>query len=333
MSADDLRVAALLLADGATVVEWPDDDIGGHALAYAAAGWEVFPLHPWDCQCRDAPKRPGCATAPAQRGKTPRTRHGVLEASTDLAQVAAWWTRWPTANIGGRLPAGVIAIDIDPRHSGLETWATVTAGHGEIVTRTTITGRGDNGRHLYVRHPGGKLNGNLDDIGPGIDIKHHGGYTVLPPSRHALGGLYRWQDALAPIQACPSWLADMIRVKPKAKPPTSKAGASFTGDSVADWFTATHTWADVLTPHGWSLVWGNVDDDGSTWRHPAATSASSATITNGCLFVYTTNTVFEPTSAGDAHGYKKFRAFAMLDHNGNLSDAARAAAKLRGVAA
>jgi hypothetical protein len=36
----------------------------------------------------------------------------------------------------------------------------------------------------------------------------------------------------------------------------------------------------------------------------------------------------DPTTAGDVHGYTKFRATAVLDHGGDLSAAARA---LRGV--
>ena len=65
------------------------------------------------------------------------------------------------------------------------------------------------------------------------------------------------------------------------------------------------------------------------WLHPTATSSCSATIRNGCLFVYSTNTVFDVTEPGNPHGYTKFRAFAVLDHGGNMSAAARA---LRGVA-
>jgi hypothetical protein len=50
------------------------------------------------------------------------------------------------------------------------------------------------------------------------------------------------------------------------------------------------------------------------------------------LFVYSTNTPFEPTEAGRPHGYTRFRAWAVLEHGGDLSAAARAAAQLRGAA-
>ena len=63
---------------GVEIVElWPDD-LGGHALAYALAGWGVFPL----------------------RGKVPTINkedggNGVLDATTNLDQIATWWTEMP----------------------------------------------------------------------------------------------------------------------------------------------------------------------------------------------------------------------------------------------
>jgi hypothetical protein len=42
------------------------------------------------------------------------------------------------------------------------------------------------------------------------------------------------------------------------------------------------------------------------------------------LFVYSPNTPFDPTEPGDPHGYTKFRAYAVLDYNGDLKAAAKA---------
>ena len=82
------------------------------ALAYAARGWQVIPLH--GCahpahtplaQGRCTCGAPDCA----RPGKHPRTRGGVHDATTDAAIIRAWWTQWPDANIGIALPANVIA--------------------------------------------------------------------------------------------------------------------------------------------------------------------------------------------------------------------------------
>ena len=155
---------------------------------------------------------------------------------------------------------------------------------------------------------------------------------MVPPSVHPDGGQYKWVDPATLIDVAPAWLIALLR-KPPPKPPTRGKGLapSLPGESPADWFTRTHTWGDVLGRHGWTIAAGDGESDGSSWRHPTATARWSATISNnGLLFVYSTNTQFEPTTPGDAHGYTKFRACAVLEHRGDLSAAARAARTRRG---
>lgn len=70
---------------------------GRAALVYATEyGWRVFPLHSTDdagmCSCGNAE----CGGP----GKHPRTSRGCLDASTDAAQIRAWWERWSDANVG-----------------------------------------------------------------------------------------------------------------------------------------------------------------------------------------------------------------------------------------
>src|SRR5262245_18998661 len=80
------------------------------AVRYAAAGIAVLPLHTpapvGGCSCRDG-------AACASPGKHPRLRHGLHDASRDPATVAAWWRRWPRANVG--LVTGTVldVCDID----------------------------------------------------------------------------------------------------------------------------------------------------------------------------------------------------------------------------
>ena len=102
--------------------------------------------------------------------------------------------------------------------------------------------------------------------------------------------------------------------------------AQFFGPSVADEYTANTSWADILEPHGWTQADHRQDPDaaGARWLHPTATSACSATISNGCLFVYSPNTPFDVTEGGSPKGYTKFRAYAVLEHGGDMKAAARA---------
>jgi Bifunctional DNA primase/polymerase, N-terminal len=308
---------------GATFVELADDDHGGHALAYGLAGWDVFPLRgkaPWIRRAHP-PGHP-C------KGECGRDGHGVLDATSDLAKIGGWWDRWPDANIGGRVPRGVAVLDSDPRKGG--SFQTLELGHGPLpATCACVSGRGDGGEHRYWQHPGGPITAKR--LPAGIDLKTHAGYCVLPPSIHPDSGQrYQWQDLGAAILAMPSWLVDLLRVKRRpVTPPRPRQRLQPVGDSPADWFTAATTWPEILEPHGWTAI----DPAGTRWLHPNATSELSATVTNDCLFVYSTSTVFEQTEASSPHGYTRFRAWAVLNHGGDLSAAARAVLEIREKAA
>ena len=276
--------------------------IGATAVEYARHHWPVFPL----------------------RGKIPAIPggRGVLDATTDIDTVIDWWSgRYRGANIGGRVPESMIVLDIDPRHGGDLSIAVLEQFHAPLPeTLTTISGRGDGGEHLFYRRPPGKLSAKR--LGSGIDLKTSSGYVVLAPSIHPdTGNPYRRIDR--PVAAPPEWLMKLLRPEPP-KPPKPVRLSRFSGTSIADQFCAATSWADVLMPHGWACLDADPDADGSRWLHPTATSACSATIRNGCLFVYSPNTPFDVTEPSDPHGYTRFRAYAVLNHGGDLSAAARA---------
>ena len=275
-----------------------------HALEGAAAGFEVFPLN----------------------GKVPAIPggRGCLDATTDPTAVRAMWTPRPHANIGVRVPVGQVVIDVDPRHGGDKGLELLEVIHGPLPpTRTALSGRGDGGSHRYYLAPDGPVTGSR--LPQGVDLKTRGGYVVAPPSLHPdTGRPYVWADVREPV-AMPAWLAELLARVVEASVYTPRpvdVFASHGGGSTADDYSQRTTWADVLRPHGWTLVAGDGDGDGSAWRHPTATSAWSATVKHGCLFVYSPNTPLDTTEAGGPRGYTRFRAYAVLNHNGNLSAAA-----------
>jgi hypothetical protein len=93
---------------------------------------------------------------------------------------------------------------------------------------------------------------------------------------------------------------------------------------VAEAFNQATSWTQVLGPHGWTCPDLDPDADGARWRHPGATNPKSATIRHGLLFVYSAATPFQPTEAGAPRGYSRFRAYAVLEHGGDVRAAARA---------
>lgn len=265
------------------------------AIKLAGHGWAVFPL--WG-KIPAISKRDG--------------GNGVLDATTDPAQVAAWWRAWPEANIGLAIPHTVLVIDIDPRHDGHLSLAAHEAAHTELpTTMAAYSGRGDGGRHLYFRRPAGRLTSTR--LGNGVDLKLSGGYVVAPPSIHPdTGRPYRWD--LAPVAAAPGWLVDLLKVN-RATAATRRYQPRAFGSlrPVTNGTLASGSaWVDILGPHGWRCLDADGDANGARWLHPDATSGCSATVRHGCLFVYSTNTVFKVTDAGSPHGYTKARASAAL---------------------
>jgi hypothetical protein len=296
------------------------------ALAYAAAGYEVFPLHgklPFGncpaCEPRSSHYRPHQANECGHE-----LCHGLYAASSDPDRVGRWWAWRPKANIGARVPASLLVVDIDPRHGGLPRLAELERAHGPLPpTRASISGRGDGGQHRWFLHPGGQLTATR--LGSGVDLKTSNGYVVLPPSRHpATGQPYTWAEPTLEPAALPAGWRQLLA--PPAPTPATHQPARLArgwGGDVAEAFNQATSWTQVLSPHGWTCPDPNPDADGARWRHPTATNPKSATIRHGLLFVYSAATPFQPTEAGAPHGYSKFRAYAVLEHGGDLRAAAR----------
>jgi hypothetical protein len=303
--------------------------VGEWALAYAAVGYEVFPLRgklPFGncpaCEPRSPSYRPHEAAECSHE-----LCHGLYAATSDPGRVGRWWGRWPQSNIGVRVPASLLVLDVDPRHGGLGRLAELEREHGLLpATRVSVSGRGDGGQHRWFLHPDGRL--SAARLGAGVDLKTHAGYVLLPPSRHpATGQPYRWVEPILEPAGLPTDWRRLLTPAPAAaaagdRRPSLPAPAR--KGSVAEAFNQATSWPQVLGPHGWTCPDPDADADGARWRHPGATNPKSATIRHGLLFVYSQATPFQPTEAGAPRGYSRFHAYAVLEHGGDLRAAARA---------
>ena len=276
------------------------DLLAAAATELAALGWAVHPL----------------------RGKLPATPHGGLDATSDAKTVADWWGRgrYHGCNIGARVPSSLFVLDIDPRKRGCEeALLSLEVENGRLPdTLTSLSGRGDGGRHYYYRHPGGNLTAR--NLPEGVDVKTSSGYVVMSPSIHPVSlKPYTWLDIRAPVGA-PAWLVKLLKapapVHRQRVTLAQRGGFQAPGDSIADLYSETMSWRDVLI--GWECVDGDGDADGARWKHPSATSPVSATVRYGCLFMYSPNTDLTITEEGVRHGYTRFRALAVLHHGGDL---------------
>ncbi len=132
------------------------------ALAYAEAGWPVFPCQPGE--------------------KLPATAHGFKDATTDPGLIRHWWTRQPTCNVAiatGAPGPDVLDVDVHPNGNGF-------AAFNQLKREGLV-----DGARAYIRTPSGgfhayfsgseQANGRLPD--QHLDFRARGGYVVAPPSK------------------------------------------------------------------------------------------------------------------------------------------------------
>ncbi|MGO2746873.1 bifunctional DNA primase/polymerase [Microbacterium sp.] len=176
------------------------------AARFAQAGMPVFPCVPGE--------------------KRPLTRRGFHDASSDPAQIRAWWRRWPAANIGvptGRA-SGLLVVDVDVHGpvDGRASFDRATAagltGGWELLVRTP-TG----GMHAYYPATPGTEQRSWQAGRAGVDFRGDGGYIIVPPSARTIEGtmaLYRVEEvSTGPARTLDAGrLRDFLDPRPEPRP-------------------------------------------------------------------------------------------------------------------
>ena len=161
-----------------------------HALTYAEkAGWQIFPC---------------------KLDKSPYTKHGCKDATTDPGQIKKWWSRWPDASIGCATgpKSKIWILDID-LPGGPESLQKLISENGELPeTRMQKTGSG--GIHYFFPWNGAKIGNTSGKVGVKVDTRGIGGYIILSPSPHPSGNNYEWLKRMVDLPAAPKWLSDMV---------------------------------------------------------------------------------------------------------------------------
>lgn len=171
--------------------------LGQAALQYAALGLKVFPCRP--------------------RDKSPLTRHGCKDATTDATQIRQWWQRWPEANVA-IATTGLIVVDTDG-----------PGGEAAIITRElppTPTARTAKGMHRFFIDTRGNARNGVQVL-PEVDIRATGGYVIAAPSVHPSGAVYAWVEGLSPadlpMASAPDWVYELQATPPPAPAPQPAA--------------------------------------------------------------------------------------------------------------
>lgn len=172
------------------------------ALAYAARGWRVFP-------CHSIVHRPGpegmaahctCGRACESPGKHPRIKGGLRSASSDPAQITAWWSKWPTANIAiATGPESDLTVTDLDGPQGAQELAQLLAS--AVHVPSTLIAQTGSGAHLYYKHSGERSSARGK-----VHIRGAGGYVIAPPSSHKSGRSYQWLNPGAAVLDLPEQL-------------------------------------------------------------------------------------------------------------------------------
>jgi hypothetical protein len=283
----------------------------------------------------------GLRVVPIKAGeKMPAVSRWVQVATTDPAQIDAWWPAGTTNGVGivtGK-QSGIFALDVDINDNidGGATLDGLEESYGKLpATWTSVTGSG--GYHYLFAYPNDfELRNNASTkLGPGLDIRGEGGQIVAPPSVHANNYAYQWDTGCAPweceLAEAPDWLLAMLRPDEKPAEPPQPAPATASnlqnlhrsddGDKPGDHFNNRHTGDEVLLRNGWTLH--HVDNTGTHYTRPGKDRRDGPSAT-----VYANDghtTIWSTTVDGVEveRPYDPFGLVAFLEHRGNFDAATR----------
>lgn len=176
-----------------------------HALAFARAGYHVFPLTVlWD---PDKGKKRLIIPFPHAEGWN-------VVSTTDEDQIHEWFDT-PRKGMKGVAidtgKSGIAAIDLDKSDTvdGFAEWAKLPEQQETPMTVNTRSG----GSHRMYRDPSGRIGVSAGQVAPGIDIRGRGGFVITAPTRvFGTEGVYTIPNGLTPVAELPALTPGMIEV-------------------------------------------------------------------------------------------------------------------------
>lgn len=185
------------------------------AQTYAQNGWKVFPLK--------------------HHLKTPATKNGFKDATTDQAQISQWFES-STFNLGIATGNGLAVLDIDRKggKDGMQVIQSLESIHGALPDTYKVS-TPSGGEHWFFSYSSDlkiQSKANLfKEHGEGFDIRADLGYVVAPPSHteaslDATGrtytGDYQAINCLAVAALPPAWVELLTTKERSLAPPRAQ---------------------------------------------------------------------------------------------------------------
>jgi hypothetical protein len=147
----------------------------------------------------------GARVFPCKADKSPLTRHGLKDASSDPAVILAWWSHWPHADIGLAVSSSFIVIDVDRKRNqnGFKDFLELE-GREAFDVRTPIASTVSGGAHIFYRADGRQYRNGVQIGGASIDLRAPGGYVIAPAG--AQSGRAWIRPPTGPWAPAPDWL-------------------------------------------------------------------------------------------------------------------------------
>jgi len=171
-----------------------------------------------------------------RRDKVPADRRWQ-DRSYDQAEVLER-ARRDGLNLGVRLPADVVVVDVDPRNfpEGRDSLADLAAAFGLDLTSAphVLTGNLEHpGHHFYFRKPAGAVLLDTVDGFEGVEFKSLGRQVVAAGSVHPTGGLYRWAPDSPPLHKTPDLPARLVEAARRPERRRATGAGEITAEQLA----------------------------------------------------------------------------------------------------
>jgi len=299
------------------------NQIENKILTYVRLGLSVIPI-------KEGAKSPHWILGP---------KHTLLDVQSTPEQAQKWLdagvTSWAVA--GGAVSGNLVCLDFDEKnYPGLyDLWyEKLSTEQRAVVATCPISITRNNGHHVRylteTSQPTQKLSIWIVDEEPETtsETKAEGGYALIPPSAgytFIQGDLEHLPHVTDEMH---EELIDIMRTfnEVAIEPATEyerRPGDTIEGDRPGARLNKHMSWEDILGPRGW------VQESANHWRRPgkkAGEGISATTNFAGVPMFYVFSSSAAPFT--ENRGYSKFHTFALLNHKGDFSAAAKAAAEL-----